>query len=66
MCQRIQCRQCGRPTWAGCGMHVEQVLGDVPRDQRCRCREEKAAAKAAAKAAPGAESGGWLRKLLGR
>jgi hypothetical protein len=20
-------------------MHVEQVLGDVPREQRCRCRE---------------------------
>jgi hypothetical protein len=43
-------------------MHVEQVLGDVPRDQRCRCREEKAAAKAAGKT----EQGGWLKKLLGR
>lgn len=62
MCQRIPCRQCGRPTWAGCGMHVEQVLGDVPRDQRCRCREEKAAARAAGKM----EQGGWLKKLLGR
>lgn len=66
MCQRVQCRQCGRPTWAGCGMHVEQVLGDVPRDQRCRCREEKAAAKAAAKAAGRSERGGWMKRLFGR
>lgn len=42
MCRRIDCRKCGRPTYAGCGMHVEQVLGDVPRAQRCHCRDEKA------------------------
>jgi hypothetical protein len=23
-------------------MHIEQVLGDVPADKRCRCREEAA------------------------
>ena len=40
MCQRVTCRQCGKPTFAGCGRHVEQVLGDVPSEQRCRCREE--------------------------
>jgi hypothetical protein len=39
MCRRVQCAQCGKPTYAGCGAHIEQVLGDVPRDQRCRCRE---------------------------
>jgi len=39
MCQRVTCSQCGRPTFAGCGRHVEQVLGDVPPAQRCRCRE---------------------------
>jgi len=41
MCRRVECRHCGRPTFAGCGAHVEQVLGDVPREQRCRCREER-------------------------
>jgi len=30
MCRRVECRKCGRPTFAGCGAHVEQVLGDVP------------------------------------
>jgi hypothetical protein len=42
MCRRVDCRKCGRPTFAGCGAHVEQVLGDVPRDRRCRCHEEAA------------------------
>lgn len=41
MCRRVECRKCGRPTFAGCGMHVEQVLGDIPVTQRCRCREEQ-------------------------
>lgn len=44
MCRRVTCEKCKRPTYAGCGMHVEQVLRDVPAAQRCRCREEKAAA----------------------
>jgi hypothetical protein len=41
MCRRVECSKCGRPTFAGCGAHVEQVLRDVPRADRCRCREEK-------------------------
>ncbi len=44
MCQRATCRKCGKPTYAGCGQHVEQVLGNVPREQRCQCREEARAA----------------------
>jgi GTP cyclohydrolase II len=43
-------------------MHIEQVLGDVPKDQRCRCREQKADAKRAARAASGPS---WLDRLLG-
>ena len=39
MCRRLTCEKCGKPTWAGCGAHVEQVLGDVPRKDRCQCRE---------------------------
>lgn len=56
MCRRVECRKCGKPTFAGCGMHVEQVLGDVPPAQRCRCREERAK--------PPAEGGGTLRSRL--
>ncbi len=39
MCTRVTCSRCEKPSFVGCGRHVEQVLGDVPREQRCRCRE---------------------------
>jgi hypothetical protein len=39
MCQRVTCGQCGKPSFAGCGRHIEQVLGDVPPERRCRCRD---------------------------
>lgn len=42
MCRAATCKKCGRPTWKGCGAHVEHVLGDVPRDERCQCRTTQA------------------------
>lgn len=39
MCQRVTCSNCGRPTYIGCGRHVEAVLHDVPLDARCSCEE---------------------------
>ncbi len=63
MCRRVTCSTCKKPTYAGCGLHIEEVLGDVPKALRCQCREEKAAAKAARKAAGG---GSWLERLIGR
>lgn len=38
MCRRVSCAACGKPTYAGCGAHVEQVLATVPPAERCRCR----------------------------
>jgi len=43
MCTRVTCSECGKPSYAGCGRHVEQVLGDVPEAKRCHCREQRAA-----------------------
>ena len=40
MCRRVECPECKKPSYAGCGMHIEQVLGDVPRDERCTCRDK--------------------------
>ena len=57
MCRRVDCPKCGRPTFAGCGRHVEQVLGNVPPAQRCRCREEQTKE-------PSAGAGGDLRSRL--
>jgi hypothetical protein len=39
MCRRVTCEKCGRPTWAGCGLHIEQALMGVPAESRCKCRE---------------------------
>lgn len=60
MCRRVTCNHCGKPTFAGCGAHVEQVLGDVPKSERCRCREERAAA------APRNHGDATSRSLWGR
>lgn len=35
MCRPVACKTCGKTTWAGCGMHVDQVLAGVPQSQRC-------------------------------
>jgi len=40
MCRRIECSKCKKPSYAGCGKHIEQVLGDVPRERRCTCRDK--------------------------
>ncbi len=46
MCRRVTCSICGKPTFAGCGAHVEQVLAGVPKAQRCKCTaEDKAKAR---------------------
>jgi hypothetical protein len=36
MCAAVTCKQCGRASWKGCGMHVEQVLGHVAPADRCQ------------------------------
>ncbi|MFF1905688.1 hypothetical protein [Kitasatospora sp. NPDC058218] len=62
MCRRVVCRSCGKPGYAGCGRHVDEVLAGVPRSERCACGE--GGAKGAER---GAEKGtGWLGRLLGR
>jgi hypothetical protein len=48
MCHLSVCRQCGKPTWVGCGRHVEEVLRDVPPAKRCQCPRPKS----------------WLARLL--
>jgi hypothetical protein len=53
MCQRVQCEKCGKPSWVGCGKHVEQVLKGVAEQDRCQCPRP----------APGSS---FLSRLLGR
>ena len=62
MCRRVECSKCGRPSFAGCGAHVEQVLADVAPNDRCRCRESAKAGENEERT--GARS--WLRGLFGK
>ncbi|MEO8264927.1 MAG: hypothetical protein ABI706_05370 [Ilumatobacteraceae bacterium] len=61
MCRRVTCKVCKRPTWAGCGAHVERVLGDVPTNDRCACRSEAHASRT-----PPQPRRSWLSRLTGR
>ena len=53
MCRAVNCRTCGKTTWAGCGQHVDSVMRDVPPRDRCRGHEDE-------------PSTGFLAKLFGR
>jgi hypothetical protein len=37
---KVDCPQCGKPTWKGCGQHIEQALQGVPVDERCKCSRD--------------------------
>ncbi|MFN2320079.1 MAG: hypothetical protein ABR500_10420 [Dermatophilaceae bacterium] len=54
----MNCRTCGKTTWAGCGSHVSQVKAGVPASQWCDGQHEGVAANS--------DSGGFLSKLFGR
>jgi hypothetical protein len=64
MCRRITCNSCGKPTFAGCGAHIEQVLGDVPKAERCRCHEQAKAEKPRSEAGSARHS--FLSRFLGK
>lgn len=58
MCRAVKCRSCGKSTWAGCGNHVQEVMRNIPKSDRCTC--DRNAPK------PKPENAGWLAKLFGR
>jgi len=56
MCHRTTCRTCNKPTWAGCGNHIEMALAGVPKSQRCSCTTAQKASQ---------PQGGFLSRLFG-
>lgn len=64
MCRAVQCSKCHKPTWAGCGAHVEQVLGHVPKEARCTCRDAASTITGSKTASPGIS--GALRRIFGK
>ncbi len=57
MCRPVACKTCQKITWAGCGMHIEQVRAGIPAENWCPGRHPKAESEPKA---------GWLRRVLNR
>lgn len=57
MCRAVKCRQCGKTTWSGCGLHADQVLRNVLREDRCAGHEKQMAS---------VSGGGIFSRLFGR
>ena len=54
MCRPVNCKQCGKTTWAGCGQHIADVKRSVPAAQWCPGHEKAAS------------TGGVFSRFLGR
>jgi hypothetical protein len=37
MCSKVICSKCRKPTWEGCGEHIEEALAGVAEVDRCKC-----------------------------
>lgn len=37
MCYPVTCPRCQKTTWDGCGQHVDEVMSNVPPENRCTC-----------------------------
>ena len=55
MCRPVNCKTCGKTTWAGCGQHIDEVKRNVPADQWCPGHDGDTTV-----------SGGLMSRLFGR
>ncbi len=60
MCSKVTCATCGKPTWRGCGQHIEEALAGVAPADRCQCAPADTPSVATVK------SKGILARFLGR
>jgi len=37
MCSKVICEVYKKPTWSGCGQHIEEALEGVAEADRCAC-----------------------------
>ena len=40
MCSKVICRTCKKPTWSGCGEHIEEALFGIAEADRCQGHEK--------------------------
>lgn len=36
MCSLVKCKTCKKPTWSGCGEHIEEALAGIAVGDRCQ------------------------------
>ena len=39
MCSKVICNLCRKPTWDGCGQHIEEALAGIAEADRCKCNQ---------------------------
>ncbi len=63
MCRPVNCKECGKTTWAGCGQHIDSVKAQVPAGQWCtgHARTVKTGAQGG-----DPQQRGFLARLFGR
>ncbi|KAG9129883.1 hypothetical protein Leryth_007042 [Lithospermum erythrorhizon] len=38
MCFRVDCKQCRKYTWSGCGKHLTTLYASIEEGKHCMCR----------------------------
>ncbi|KAI5319470.1 hypothetical protein L3X38_039178 [Prunus dulcis] len=38
MCFRVDCKQCGKYSWGGCGKHLATLYASIDEGKHCMCR----------------------------
>lgn len=38
MCYKVECKQCGKLSWGGCGKHLVPLYASIDQGNHCICR----------------------------
>ncbi|KAK9284845.1 hypothetical protein L1049_024025 [Liquidambar formosana] len=38
MCFKVDCKQCGKHSWGGCGKHLAPLYANIEKGKHCMCR----------------------------
>ena len=39
MCIRVDCKKCGKYSWAGCGKHLTSLYANIEKGKHCMCKD---------------------------
>ncbi|KAL8471980.1 hypothetical protein ACS0TY_029280 [Phlomoides rotata] len=38
MCFRVDCKECGKYSWVGCGKHLTTIYANIEKGKHCMCK----------------------------